>query len=216
MPRSYAPVWFLAATLAGCGGGRPPSVQVASADEIGIVGQDALILGRDGGWGAGVFGREVFVFGDTFVTKPDPGATTLHTNSFSFTPDLDAENGIGGLTEPVDAAGSPLLLVPPTSDEAAFNDAHQGDPCSEPPCGARWAVWAGAVIPDPARERALVAYGLLLLNSQAMGGGQSIAVWKQGAAQAERPEIGRCAGHPTLLFCDDECGCGARSLSGSA
>ena len=38
------------------------------------------------------------------------------------------------------------------------------------------------------------------------GGGQSIAVWKRGDVQAERSEVGRCAGHPTLLFCDDETG----------
>ena len=120
-----------------CSSATPPSVRVESAVEIGTLGQSSLIVGRDGGWGAHVSAGEVFVFGDSFVSKADADGSSFHSNSYSFTTDRDAADGIGGLVEPVDALGSPLPLVPPTDDEAIYNDAHRGTD------GARWAMWAG-------------------------------------------------------------------------
>jgi hypothetical protein len=189
----------------GCGKARPPSVQVAAAHEIGVVGQSSLIVGRDGGWGAKAFGHLVFAFGDTFVSKADTDGSNFHSNSFSWTEDVDASDGIGGLTDRVDAAGSPLPLLAPTAEEAAFNAAHRGDPCQTQPCGARWATWIGAHVFDGTRS--LVSYGLIYAETGAFNFhsvGQSLAVWNDFTQQAERPVIGRCPDHPTLLFCQDE------------
>jgi hypothetical protein len=123
-------------------------VSAVSSREIGVLQQSPLILGRDGGWGSNVFGHEVFTFGDTFVTQPDAlNGTTFHSNSYSFTDDLDASDGISRLQDHLDSAGSPLPLIPATDDEEAFYLAHRGDAngvCQTPPA-------ASAGRPGPAR-----------------------------------------------------------------
>jgi hypothetical protein len=73
-----------------------PERRVSSAAEIGVVGQSTAIVGRDGGWGVRAFGREVFVFGDTFVTKADATGSSFHSNSYSFTDDTNAADGRHG------------------------------------------------------------------------------------------------------------------------
>jgi hypothetical protein len=190
----------------GCGGNGPPGVQVASSNEMGTVTQSSLIVGRDGGFGIHLWNHEVFIFGDTFVSKPDVNGSTFHSNSFSYTDSTDAENGIT-LTELTDAAGSPLTLLTPTTTEAAFNMAHSGDSCAQTPCGARYATWPGSTVFDPASGSALVSYGLIYATPGAFnfsGLGQSLAVWSSFAEQAVRPEIGNCSDYPTLLFCQDD------------
>lgn len=172
-----------------------------------MVGQSPLIVGRDGGWGVRLWGHEVFVFGDTFVSKPDADGSTFHSNSFSFTDDTDAAHGIGGLVDRLDAAGSPRPLLAPTAAEAAFIAAHRGDNCAVEPCGARWATWPGATVFDAEGGRALVSYGLVYAEPGAWnfhGVGQSLAVWSDFSQEAVRPEPGNCPDHPTLLFCEGE------------
>jgi hypothetical protein len=195
--------WLTIVGLLGCGG-TPPSVAVGSAAEIGVVGQSSNIVGRDGGWGTRAFGHEVFVFGDTFVTKADATGSSFHSNSFSFTDDASAADGIAGLADRLDPLGSPVPLVPPTTDEAAYNAAHFGDACATPPCGARWALWAGATVFDATRGRALVSYGLVDAKPGAWNFsevGQGLAVWDSFDQQARRPIGTACPDHPTLLFC---------------
>jgi hypothetical protein len=205
--------WLLAFAVAAFGcQGQPPAVNVASAREVGVVGQSPLIVGRDGGWATRLWDREVFVFGDTFVSKPDVYGSSFHSNSFSFTDDSAASDGISGLADRVDAVGSPLPLLAPTADEAAFIAAHGGDDCAVKPCGARWATWPASVVWDAAGGRALVSYGLVYAEPGAWnfhGVGQSLAVWSDFSQQAIRPEPGNCPGHPTLLFCEGEPNWGA-------
>lgn len=196
----------LGVCLGGCAG-RPPAVQVTGSREIGIVGQSALIVGRDGGWGVRLWDHEVFLFGDTFVSKADVDGSSFHSNSFSFTDDTNAADGITGLADRLDPAGSPQPLITPTADDAAFIAAHRGDNCAQKPCGARWATWPGATVFDPGGHRALISYGLIYAEPGAFnfhGVGQSLAVWSDFSQQAVRPVAGRCQDHPTLLFCQDE------------
>jgi hypothetical protein len=196
--------------LAACNPGPPPALTVAQAVEMPVVGQSPLIIGRDGGWGGRVFGHEIFTFGDSVVTVPDAqNGVTFHSNSYSFTDDFDASDGIRGLTENLDSAGSPLPIIPATDDEETFWVTHHGDPtCPVSPCGARWATWPGALTEDPANNRVLVSYGLIYIASggpNVPGGGASFAVWSDFTqTQATRPLLGYCPDHPTLLFCDGE------------
>jgi hypothetical protein len=46
------------------------------------------------------------------------------------------------------------MILTLTAAEQAFNNVHQGNPCQQQPCGARWALWPGAIVADTARNRA--------------------------------------------------------------
>lgn len=197
---------ILAVILATTACREAPDVKVCSADEIGILGESALIVGRDGGQSALLWGRSVWVFGDTVVQVADASGETWHHNSFSFTDDLDGSDGISGLTERTDAVGSPAYLVPPTPEEETFNAAHRGDNCLEP-CGARWAVWPGEPVWDATRNRALIPYGLIYAEPgdfNFYGVGQSFAVWDSFDQTPRRPEVSPGREHPTLLFHEGE------------
>src|SRR5438105_3352277 len=121
--------------LAGCHS-RPPGIAVAQSAEVGVVPQSGLIQGHDGASSAMLFGHSVWLYGDTPLTVADAAGETWHTNSFAVTDDLDASDGLSGFRERLDAAGAPLQLIANTAEEAAFNQAHRGDPCAAAPCGA--------------------------------------------------------------------------------
>jgi hypothetical protein len=192
---------------------RPAAIEVSRATEVGLVPQSSLIDGHDGGASALLFGHSVWIYGDTVLTVPDVRGLNWHANSFAFTDALDASSGISGFAERVDAAGAPLELVPNTADEAAFNDAHRGNPCATPPCGQRWAVWPGSAVFDAPRNRALIWYGLVFTDANGFsGGGQSLAVWNDFASLPERPIVAPDTAHPTLLFGEHDPGFGAASV----
>ena len=158
-PIRFPAVGAALALFAGCGG-PPPSLRLVKAIEIGTVAQSGLIIGRDGGQSAIVFGQAVWAFGDTVLSIPDADGNTWHHNSYALAPDPIAPSTIPALADPLDAAGAPRYLVPPTAEEAQFNAAHQGDYCQRP-CGARWAAWPGAPVFDDQRNRALIPYSLI-------------------------------------------------------
>jgi hypothetical protein len=186
---------------------HPSGVHVIDAKEIGTISQSKLIIGRDGGGSGLVWGLSLWAFGDTVISVPDAEGQTWHHNSFSFTKNLNATNGIASLSERIDASGAPEYLVAPTADEAAFNAAHRGNPCAEQPCGARFAAWPGAPLFDAARSRALIPYGLVWAapgDFNFRGVGQSFATWNDFASAPERPIVSPGAAHPTLLFGEKE------------
>lgn len=202
-PRACALACALA-LLPACHGEGPAAL---AAEEIGALGQNPTIRGRDGGLSARLWGRSVWVFGDTVVTVEDVDGQTWHHNSISYTDDDRASDGIDGFVEPLDPAGAPRHLLEPTPAEAAYNAAHRGDPCAEEPCGARWATWPGTPVWDERGQRAYVFYGLIHaapgdLNFEGVGTG--IAVWTALDAPPERPVIHADAEHPDLLFGADE------------
>lgn len=183
------------------------AVRVASVTDLGAIESAQVIRGRDGGY-SGVFdGRSVWLFGDTVLEQADEHGQSWHHNSWSWTSDLDASDGIDGFQERVDMAGAPRPLFPLTPSEQSFNDTHFGSGCSEEPCGARWAHWPGAIVSDSVRTRALVFYSKVYaepgnFNFRAVG--YSLAIWRDFEAEPERPEFGTVPGHPTLLFSDVE------------
>jgi hypothetical protein len=194
---------------------RPAGPRAASAEEVGLVDQNATIQGRDGGGSGLAWGAYVWVYGDTVLNEADENGINWHGNSYSITDDRDASDGVGPFVEPADGKGQPLELVAPTDAELEFNLAHWGsEGCAEEPCGARWAVWPSEPFWDEARQQAYVTYGLIYaepgdFNFEGVGG--SIAVWRDAEARPERPVIDEGAAHPDLLWGADAPSWGATS-----
>lgn len=204
----------LALLLAACPS-HPPSLKVASATEVGVVPHSPTIQGRDGGNSALLWGKVVWDFGDTPLNVPDQRGSQWHSNSMSFTDDLDASDGLAGMAEHVDAAGAPRMFVPNTPLEDSFNQAHEGDPCEQMPCGARWAIWPGAMLFDAPRSRALIFYGVVSAapgDFNFEGVGQGLAVWTGLDVEVTRPEVRPGTDHPTALFGKDEPAWGAAAV----
>ncbi len=197
--------------LLGC---RPTGPVVRSAEEQGLVEPRPTVQGRDGGSSTRVWGRSIWTYGDTVLNIPDVDGTNWHHNSYATTEDLDASDGIGGFSEPLDAAGAPEYLIPPSETEYSFNMAHLGEDCAEAPCGARWAVWPGEPLWDEGRQRALIFYGLIYAEPGAFdfeGRGSSVAIWTDPDGKPERPLIDSGAEHPDLLWGEGEPGWGLGS-----
>lgn len=192
-----------------------PGPSVVSAEEIGVVEQSPDIQGRDGGPSARIFGRSVWTYGDTVLEVEDERGTTWHHNSVSWTEDSDASDGLSGFQEPLDSVGAPAHLIPPSTEEQAFIDAHSGDPCEVEPCGARWAVWPGAPLWDEEGQQALIFYGLIYAEPGEMnftGVGQSVATWTGLDQPVQRPVLDPEAEHPDLLWTEGEPGYGAAAV----
>lgn len=189
--------------LAGCA----PGPVALHAEEIGVVGQNAAVNGRDGGGSARVFGRSVWTYGDTTLTVPDEDGQTWHHNSVSFLDSWSPDAVPDGFTEPVDSVGAPAHLIPPTEAEHTFNAAHWDDGDCEEPCGARWAVWPGTAHWDEARQAAWIVYGLIYAEPGDFafeGRGESVAVWRDFEAGPERPVVDAAAEHPDRLWDESE------------
>jgi len=218
---SLAAICIVALGLSGCslypGGqaGPPAGLTVVQATDLGTFGTNPKIVGRDGGY-SGVFGGYVvWLYGDTFLANPNAQGQTLISDSWAYTADFNAADGITGFQERDDSAGAPTMILQLTSAEQAFNVAHQGNPCQQQPCGARWALWPGATVSDPARNRALVFYQLVSaqpgnFNFQAVG--YSVATWQNFADLPQRPVINPQAEHPDLLFTQDQPAFGSAAL----
>ena len=218
---SLTAICIVALGLSGCslypGGqaGPPAGLTVVQATDLGTFGTNPKIVGRDGGY-SGVFGGYVvWLYGDTFLANPNAQGQTLISDSWAYTADFNAADGITGFQEGDDSAGAPTMILQLTSAERAFNVAHQGNPCQQQPCGARWALWPGATVSDPARNRALVFYQLVSaqpgnFNFQAVG--YSVATWQNFADLPQRPVINPQAEHPDLLFTQDQPAFGSAAL----
>ena len=190
--------------MSGCkSSGPPPSLAVVQTTDLGTIGSNPKILGRDGGYSGMFAGNSVWVFGDTFLATPNAAGQTLISDSWAWTTQLNAAQGITGFQEREDTAGAPTMLLSLSPIEQAFNTAHQGNPCPQQPCGARWALWPGAVVADIARSRVLIFYQLVSaqpgdFNFAAVG--YSVAIWQNFAGQPRRPTLNPGAEHPDLLF----------------
>jgi len=195
--------------------GPPADVTVVQCIDLGAIGSNPKILGRDGGY-SGVFGGyAVWLYGDTFLANPNAAGQTLISDSWSFTSDFNAQEGITGFQEREDPVGAPTMLLQLAATEQAFNAAHAGNPCQQQPCGARWALWPGAMVADPTRNRALVFYQLVSaqpgnFNFQAVG--YSVATWQNFADLPQRPTINPAAEHPDLLFNQNQPSFGSAAL----
>jgi len=94
------------AILAACGGGSgdsqayngPPlqGVLTAQAADMGALPQNPDIWGRDEAYSASLQGYSIWLYGDTFLQNQDVSGRTALSNTWSYTTDLDASNGITG------------------------------------------------------------------------------------------------------------------------
>ncbi len=210
----------VALTLVACGGGgTPPVATVVATRELGPLAFVPSIRGRDGGYSVGWAGRSVWVFGDTVLSAAATDGETWRSSTFCTTTDLDATDNLAPLDEPLDAAGAPGEFLPFSADEQAFNDAHFSNKiratCTDD-CGARWALWPGPIIPDPAGGgAALVFYAKISARPGAYNFdvvGTSVATWASPDARPVRPALRPDGAEPTLLFDRDEPNLAAAAL----
>jgi Domain of unknown function (DUF4185) len=206
---------FLLLGMSGCSAypapssGPPPALSVVQAKDLGTIPTNPDILGRDGGYSALFQGYSVWVYGDTFIAKPDVQDRTLLSDSWSFTTDLNAQAGISGFQERLDSVGAPTMILPETPAEQAFNQAHNINNCQAQPCGARWALWPSSIAVNPADNSALIFY--MVVSAQPgsfnfQGIGSSVAVWQDIQQSPQRPTLNPpiVADHPDLLFMQNE------------
>ena len=158
----------------------PADATIENVSDLGPIETTPVILGRDGGYSALFQNRSIWIFGDTIVSQRDHSAPALLSNSCSWTTDQTAGDGITGFRPCQDRQGTPMELFPFTPEEHVFNRDHQAANCPVQPCGARWALWPGAVISDTVDNRLLLFFKKVLvkpgfLNFQTAGHG--MAVW---------------------------------------
>jgi len=197
-------------TVYACGGGTgskevgpAAEASVTSATDLGVLENNSVIGSRFGGYSADFGGYSVWLYGDSYLTKINEDNYGLISNSWSYTTDLDASNGITGFQEPMDNVGVPKQFIPLTYEEKTFNDLHNGENCTEAPCNTRWAIWPGAIVIDSEKNWAYIFYGKTYIEPgdfNLKNVGQSIAVWKDFNDPPERPVFNRVNEHPTLIF----------------
>jgi hypothetical protein len=181
--------------------GPPPIPAIQSVTPMGIVTQDPLVQGRDGTYSAEINGKSVWMFNDTALTKDNASGTNFFSNSLAWTTNLDASNGINLNGNFVDSSGAPAEFMPFLPWEAAYNAAHDSNNCTAQPCGANIAIWPGPVVPDPARNRALIFFGEIWRSPTYSGWismGEGVAIWQNGIIT--RPVVAPGTPYPTLLF----------------
>jgi len=215
--------WFLAVFLlaanTGCNSnpGGPPALRVVSTTDLGRIPTNPDILGRDGAVSALFQGYSVWLYGDTFLAQPNADGRKLISDSWSFTSDLNASGGIRGFQERPDSANAPGMILVESPTEYAFNQAHNGNPCQQQPCGARWALWPSSIVTDAVNNRALVFYMLAYAQPGAFnfqGIGTSVALWQDFTQPPARPNFNPpvVAGHPDLMFNQNQPAFGAASF----
>ncbi len=213
---------FIALTIYACGGGTgskfvdpPAEARVTSAKDLGILESNSIIGSRFGGYSANFGGYSVWLYGDSYLTQFNEDNYGVISNSWSYTSDLDASNGITGFQEPVDNVGVPKQFFPLTDEEKTFNDLHNGENCIEAPCNTRWAIWPGVIVIDSIKNWAYVFYGKTYLEPgdfNFKNVGQSIAVWKDFNDPPERLVFNRVNEHPTLFFEETDPAFGSAAL----
>jgi len=205
-----ASLTIMTLTVYACGGGTgskfvepPAEARVTSATDLDILETNPVIGSRFGGYSADFGGYSVWLYGDSYLTTTNEDNYGVISNSWSYTADLDASNGITDFQERVDGVGVPEQFIPLTDGEKAFNDLHNGVNCLEEPCNNRWAIWPGAMVIDPDKDWAYIFYGKTFVelgDFKFKNAGHSIAIWKDFSNPPERQVFNRVTEHPTLIF----------------
>lgn len=191
-------LWLLACSSA-------PDVEVVAARELGPLETTDAVKARDGGSSVSFGDRTVWLYGDSILSLAGEDGQSWRDNTWSWTTDLDASDGLTGFTEPVDGYGAPEELFPETEEEVAYNADHRGDDCVEP-CGGREVLWPMAAVEDVARDRVLAFYVKIHGEPGAWNfypRGYGVAVWEDFEAGPTRPEVAPGAEEPTLLFTEE-------------
>ena len=186
-----------------------PEFFVAEIRDLGTIENSAEFSSRDCGFSAIYEGKSVWVFGDTLLTLANENNQRLLCNSWSYTYDIDAGDGIAAMRERADAVGAPTPLIKLTEEEHLFNTRHAGQDCMEPPCGARWAIWPASIVVHPTGNPAYIFYHKVKTKPGSLDFvrvGHSIAVWNNYAEPTERPRFSFSETYPTLIFPSEEDG----------
>jgi hypothetical protein len=86
--------------------GPPAALLVVQTQDLGTIGTNPKISGRDEGY-SGVFaGNSVWLYGDTFLANPNAEGQTLISDSCAFTTDFNAADGITGFREREDSVSA--------------------------------------------------------------------------------------------------------------
>jgi len=193
--------------ISNCGSkpGSAPALNIGSVRDLGTIPTNPHILGRDGAVSAAFQGNSVWLYGDTFLAKPNADGRGLISDSWSFTTDRNAQDGISGFQERLDSSGAPEMILPETSAEFTFNQQHNRNPCQVQPCGARWALWPSSIVTDTVNNRALVFYMVVYAlpgSFNFQGIGNSVATWSDFSRQPQRPTFNPpvVTDHPDLMF----------------
>lgn len=197
-------------------GCRPdPGVVVLGTRDLGPLETTDAVRARDGGYSERFGDRTVWLYGDSILSLEGEDGEAWRDNTWSWSTDLDASDGVTGFDEPVDGLGAPVEFFPETAEEAVFNEAHKGDDC-EDPCGARRILWPMDAVYDAERDRVLVFYDKIYgepgeWNFYSIGYG--VAVWEAFDEPPSRPEVAPGTEEPTLLFTSEGDNFGAAALA---
>jgi Domain of unknown function (DUF4185) len=181
----------------------PPEFSVVGIKHLPPIVNDVDVKMWDCGYSTTFQGKSVWVFGDTFLSLYNEEGKNMLCNSMAATLDQDAGDGIAAMSSMRDDTGAPDQLIPLTDEEKEFNLLHQGKDCAEPPCGARWAIWPGAIITHPSSESAYVFYHKVYIEPGFLNFlelGHSIAVWGNVGKPAVRPLVDVDPSDPTIMF----------------
>jgi hypothetical protein len=194
----------------------PAQAVISSVRDLGVIRTDSAILKRDCGISAVFQGRSVWLFGDTLLRIPNEENKTFLGNSLSSTYDLDAGDGIAGLTERVDSTGAPAEFFPLTEKEKLLAEDSDDPVCEEESCRGHWDIWPGAILVDEEKDWAYVFYRKVYCESGEFNFfhvGHSLAVWKNFSEAPERPVFNYVDGYPTLFFSEEgEAGFGSAAV----
>lgn len=182
--------------------GTNPRVEVVKVKDVGPLHFLKAIRGRDGGFSAFFGNRSVWVFGDTPLNYAAEDGSRWRSSTWCWTEDLDAEDGIQGLLDPVDANGAPGEFLPFTEEELEYNHVHNRTDVVEAE-RSRWALWPGPIVIDSVSKKAYVFYSKVYSkigawNFEAIG--SSIAVWESPDQTVIRPKVGVLGEDSTILF----------------
>jgi hypothetical protein len=180
-------------------------LNIVQVTDLGTIPTNPDILGRDEAYSTAFQGYSVWLYGDTALANPDASGRTFLSNTWSYTSDFDASNGIAGFQERLDNVGSPSMLIKETPYEYSFNLAHYEDNCQAgSSCGQRWAIWPSSIITDPVSNHALVFYSVVNVDpvGNFKGIGSSVAIWQSFDQLPQRPNFSPAlvADHPDLMF----------------
>ena len=186
-------------------------IKIKAAKDLGVISPPRTVKGRDGGYSVWFNNHSVWIFGDTLFKANNNQSVDFQSNSYSWTSDRDASDGIGPFYQPYDTHNRPALLLPFTDAEKAFNVVHAKDDCTVAPCGTRWALWPGAIVADTINNRMLLFYEKLYIGPGELNytiSGYGIAPWNNFEAPSQRIELNPGHEYPTLIFGPDEPGFG--------
>jgi Domain of unknown function (DUF4185) len=173
----------------------PPIPPVASVKELGLVQQNKFVNCRDGTYSALIKGKPLWTFNDTCLSKGGELGDQFIDNTLAWDNTRNAAKGISLEFDLKDSQGVPTRFVPLTDFEVAFNASHAPN---------ELAIWPGHIVPDPARDRALIFFGTVYRGSDigftGVGGGIAVLSLKDKTVSRPVQNPDPTVADPTYLW----------------